>query len=394
MRIQQRVAAREADVLPDAPVAAEGPQVRQDAQALLQRHRRAVAAVVAVLAVEVAGLRDVPLEREDVHGGVALGRARAVGEGGRVAHSRERGASRMPLSAAAASASSMTCTATPPRSAARRGVISSAMSLRASRSACDAEDARTSREDRVAPEQRPLLARLRLGQPLAFPDAKQRGQPPARCSTASVGLSSKASTSAGNAASAPAPRGAPTPARPARAGRRAGPARPQRAAATSTRSSGEAGSHPSVRRAQPSAPETRRQSGYACSSAMGSGGVICSADRMRNGTGAALTAPVNRTGMDATHFIISGAFGAGGGVAGIVPVHEPAPHETRRLLHLAAARTAATAGLAARQRHPRHQAGDAERRQRHTNLALIHSVPPQNIVERTEGLAPGTLPPA
>ena len=64
VRIQERVSAREADVPADAAVEAEAAQVVEDLHALFERQRRPLAAVVAMLAAQVAGLRDVPLDQE------------------------------------------------------------------------------------------------------------------------------------------------------------------------------------------------------------------------------------------------------------------------------------------------------------------------------------------
>lgn len=76
MRRHQRVAPREADVSADVFRPAEFAELVHDVHALLQAHRRALGAVVAVLAVQIAGMGDVPLQHEVVCG------ARILGNGG------------------------------------------------------------------------------------------------------------------------------------------------------------------------------------------------------------------------------------------------------------------------------------------------------------------------
>ena len=48
----------------NVPSLTEGTKVIKNTQCLIKFHLRAVASVIAVLAVQIAGLRDVPLKRE------------------------------------------------------------------------------------------------------------------------------------------------------------------------------------------------------------------------------------------------------------------------------------------------------------------------------------------
>ena len=143
VRVQQRVAAAEGDGAGDPPRAAEGDQVVEHAQGLLAGDGRAVAAVVAVAAVQVAGLRQVPLQREPgrrEERRVASPRRRGKPSARRM---RGGGARTSPLSAAPASTSPIAASDSVPAAAAASGSIPSATSLSASRSRGSAARATT-----------------------------------------------------------------------------------------------------------------------------------------------------------------------------------------------------------------------------------------------------------